>query len=58
MLMSTAAAVNITFTFPTKQAQLIHPFAHRVNTDEEMFLQRRREEIPEAIMCGLFRRET
>jgi hypothetical protein len=30
MLMSTVAAVNITFTFPTKQAQLIHPFASLV----------------------------
>jgi hypothetical protein len=30
MSMSTVAAVNITFTFPTKQAQLIHLFASLV----------------------------
>jgi hypothetical protein len=58
MLMSTAAAVNITFTFPTKQAQLIHPFACRVNTNEEMLLQRRRQEVLEVVMCDIFRRET
>jgi hypothetical protein len=55
MLMSTVAAINITLTFSTGRAQLIHPFARRVNTDEEILLQRRREEV---VVCHIFRRET
>jgi hypothetical protein len=58
MLMSTVAAVNITLTFPTKQAQLIYPFARRVNTSEEMLLQRWREDVPEVVMCDIFMRGT
>jgi hypothetical protein len=54
LLSAVAAAVNMALTAPAKRSQLIHPFARRVNTDEEMLLQTRCEGVPEVAIGDVF----
>jgi hypothetical protein len=44
-----ASAANVKIASPGSRESLVHPFARRVNTDEEMLLDARREGVPEVL---------
>jgi hypothetical protein len=44
-----ASAANVKITAPTNRDGILRPFARRVNADEQMLLESRREGVPEIV---------
>jgi hypothetical protein len=44
-----ASAANVKLTAPTNRNRILRPFARRVNADEQMLLESRRDGIPEIV---------
>jgi hypothetical protein len=44
-----ASAINVKITAPINRDSLLNPFRRKVNTDEEMLLESRRDGVPEVL---------